>query len=342
MLASRALVNNNVVAEVAHDGFDRSNLDLQLALGERILMSLLKLYRSPLLMVHPEGVRVLRGDQGGAGGGNGGGEGKGKGTGRDEGEDGSSELKIQEHARAGPASLQTQLGELFRNQADDQQGSSSGHGGEEKGKKSGNKDDDRKRQEGHLGTVRTVLSSSTSSSSSSSARTHGGRSGRVAASRTRGSHRSSGERCSSGTVAQQQQSAPQEQELESSSPTRARTRTTSGSSSSSARAAGQRQNSQGHGDDGGNEGKCQPSGEPGSAGQDEKENDESEEGEEGEEGREGGRRGPQRVTTPLALLDHPECEDTLQALCEELRERFLSMREVMEPLYRDPRSDCSG
>ncbi|KAG9069080.1 hypothetical protein KI688_009973 [Linnemannia hyalina] len=331
MLASRALINNNVMAKVAHDGFDRSNQDLQLALGEKILLSLLKLYRSPLLTIHLKGVRVLRGDQGGAGGGGGGGECRKKGTGGGEEEEGS-EPKIQEHAHERHTGLQTQLEELFRDQAEEQQGDGGGHGGgeeeQEKGKESGNKNDDRKQQEeGHLGTALTSLSPS---SSSPSARTRGSGGGGAASSRTRGSRRSFGQGRSIGPAAQQQQPTAQKHEPEFSNPTRTRNGTTSGSSISSARAATycQRQGSQGYDDDSDGEGQRQP-------GREEEENDE---GDEGEEGREVGGSGSERITTPLALLDHPECEDALQGLCEELRERFLSLREVIEPPHRDPRS----
>ncbi|KAH7048049.1 hypothetical protein BKA57DRAFT_464020, partial [Linnemannia elongata] len=343
MLTSRALINNNVMVEVTHDGFDRTNMDLQLVFGERILLSLLKLYRSPLLTIHSEGVRVLRGSQGGAGGGGSGGEGKKKGIGGGEGE-GSSELKIQRHSHAGPVGLQSQQEERFRHEAEEQQGGGGGHEGrekgQEKGKQSGNNDDDMQRQEeGHLGTARTA----SSFSSPSSAGTRGGSGREAASSRTRGSRRSSGQGGSSGAVAQQQQPAAQKHESETSSSTRTRIRTTSGGSSNSAKAAGyyQRQGFQGYGDDGGGEGQLKRSEELGIAGREEKENDEGEEREEGEEEREGGRGGTERITTPLALLDHPECEDALQGLCEELRDRFLSMREVMESPHRDPRSDRS-
>ncbi|KAF9549529.1 hypothetical protein EC957_003479 [Mortierella hygrophila] len=323
MLASRALISNNVMAEVAHDGFYRSNLDLQLALGERILLSLLKLYRSPLLTVHPKGVWVLRGGQGGAGGGGSRSECRKKGTGGGEGGEGS-EPKIQEHAREGHVGLQTQLEELFRHQAEDQQGSGGGggHGGggggeeeQEKGKESGNKDDDRKQQdEGHLGTALTSLSSS---SSSPSARTRGGSGGGAASSRTRGSRRPFGQGRNIGTAAQQQQRTAQEHEPELSSSTRTRNGTTSGNSSRSARAASY----------------CQR--------QPDREEEENDGGDEGEEGKEVGGSGSERVTTPLSLLDHPECQDALQGLCEELRERFLSLREVIESPHRDPRNGHS-
>ncbi|KAF9152228.1 hypothetical protein BG015_005619, partial [Linnemannia schmuckeri] len=332
MLASRALINNNAIAEVAHNGFDRSNLDLQLVLGERILLSLLKLYNSPLLRIHPEGVKVLRGGASrSGGGGRGGGEGKRKST--EGGEEGGGS-QHREHASAGPPGLQTQLKEQCRCQAEEQQGGVGERQEEEteKGKKSDNNDDGRKQEEGHLGTVQTA----SSSSSSSSSRTRGGGNSGAASSRARGSRRPSGQRRSSDTA--QPQVTIQEHDPESSSSTRTWTQTTSSGSSSSARPTGhhQRQGYQGHGDDGGGEGQHQPSGESGSTGREE--NEEGEAGEEGDvRGREGGSSGPERITTPLTLLDHPECEPALQELCEELRERFLSMREIMESPHCDPR-----
>ncbi|KAF8942214.1 hypothetical protein BGZ47_006700 [Haplosporangium gracile] len=336
MLASRALINNNVITEAAHNGFDRSNLDLQLVLGERVLLSLLTLYKSPFLKIHPEGVRVLRGGGGGSGGG---GEGKGKGMG---GEGKGGESQHREHAHAGPAGLQTQLEERFRRQAEEQQGGGRERreGETEKRKKSDNNDDDKKQEEGHLGTVRTA----SISSSSSSSRSRGGDSGGAASSCARGFRRPSEQGHSTGTT--QQQPFMQEHDPESSSSARIRTRTTNSGSSNSARPTDhhQRQGYQGHGDDGGGESQRQPSGESGSAGREE--NEEGEAGEEGEEGdvrgRKGGSSGPERITTPLTLLDHPECETALQGLCEELRERFLSMREVMESPHRDPRSERLG
>ncbi|CAO3563508.1 unnamed protein product [Mortierella alpina] len=44
MLAVQASLNNSVMAEVAHNGFDETKLDVQLALGDEILRSLLSLY----------------------------------------------------------------------------------------------------------------------------------------------------------------------------------------------------------------------------------------------------------------------------------------------------------
>ncbi|KAF9952925.1 hypothetical protein BGZ72_005810 [Mortierella alpina] len=44
MLAVQASLNNTVMAEVAHNGFDETKLDVQLALGDEILRSLLSLY----------------------------------------------------------------------------------------------------------------------------------------------------------------------------------------------------------------------------------------------------------------------------------------------------------
>ncbi|KAF9990785.1 hypothetical protein BGZ75_010040 [Mortierella antarctica] len=46
MLAVQASLNNSVIAEVAHNGFDETRLDVQLALGEEILRSLLSLYNN--------------------------------------------------------------------------------------------------------------------------------------------------------------------------------------------------------------------------------------------------------------------------------------------------------
>lgn len=324
MLASRALINNNVMAEVIHDGFDRSNLDLQLVLGESILLSLLKLYRSRALMVHPEGVRVLRGSH------------------RESGSGGNKFKHQQDHVHTEPADLKSPLEERFRHQEEEQQGNSSGDGeeGENEGKKSDDRGDDKKQQqeEGHLGKARTA--SGASSSPSARARDGGTiRGGRVS-SRTRRSHRTSpgdgqgrgqaiarGEGGNSGKV-QQQHSAALEHGAEPSISARTRTQTTSLHQQQE-----HQERTHGHGDDGGDEGQRQPSGESRSAGGEQREDEESEEGEERCERSE-------RVTMPMAQLDHPECEAALQELCEELRERFLSMREVMEfPSQRDARSD---
>ncbi|KAG0284998.1 hypothetical protein BGZ97_007976 [Linnemannia gamsii] len=320
MLASRALINNNVMAEVAHDGFDTSNLDLQLVMGERILLSLLRLYKSRALRVHPEGVRVLRGSDRESGGG------------------GESKCQ-QEHAHVEPTGgRQSQLEERFRREEQVQQGSSSDGGEGEERKESSYKSDDKKqqkREEGHLETIPTA----SGSSSSSSARTRGGgnSSGGRASPRTRGSRRLSsghgqgrgqaaiGEGSSGGNTAQKQQQqhlAALEHGRESYSSARTRTRTTSRHQQQQRQAGTQE-----HGDNGGNESQRQPSGDRRSASREQREDEQD--AEEDEE-RSGSGAGHEGITTPLALLDHPQCEAALQGLCEELRERFLSLREVME------------
>ncbi|KAK3818317.1 MAG: hypothetical protein J3R72DRAFT_427156 [Linnemannia gamsii] len=264
MLASRAMINNNVMAEVAHNGFDRSNLDLQLALGERIMLSLLKLYRSSGLRFHPEGVQVVRG-----------------------GGEGGIESKGLQYAQRESFAIHSRLGERFRRQSEGQQEKQ----GEDK-EKGGDDDDDEKQEEGRLGTIQP------SSSSSSAAMTHGSSSG-GAGSRRYSAHRQS-------RVGHQ---APQDEGF---------TATASGGGSSGGRGGRGRST----------EGPFR-AGSRGSLAEraEEKEEHREVEQEEGDEEED-------TVASPLELFNHPECENALEALCKDLRERFMSMREVMDHRHR--------
>jgi hypothetical protein len=58
MLNLRAIVDNDITAEIAHDGSDEPTLDLQLALGEQILRSIIRLHQCPQMMESEDG-RVL-------------------------------------------------------------------------------------------------------------------------------------------------------------------------------------------------------------------------------------------------------------------------------------------
>ncbi|KAF9132739.1 hypothetical protein BGW39_011443 [Mortierella sp. 14UC] len=345
MLASRALINNNVMAEVAHNGFDRSNLDLQLVLGERIMLSLLKLYRLPGLRVHSEGVQVLHGggDGGGGGGpGGGGGGGKGKGAGRgssdpescEGGEGGSSRSgsKKLQPAQSVPMGLQTQMEERFRHQKEDQQQQAEEE--EKERAKSHNddnaKDDGRKQEEGHLGTIQ-----ASSSSSSSTARTRGGSgagsrrySGRrqghgqgQGQGQGRGGFQATRGECSVTTTTSSSSSSSSRQHTFSTEGAHEPMSSTSTSASASTRTrtrASSGSNTQGQSRSG--------SGTGGGHTEREREHGEDEDASGGGEGEEG----EETIASPLELFDHPECEDALEALCKDLRERFLSIREVMD------------
>ncbi|KAK3829338.1 MAG: hypothetical protein J3Q66DRAFT_395534 [Benniella sp.] len=54
----RAIVDNDITAEISHDGSDEPTLDLQLALGEQILRSIIRLHQYPRMMESEDG-RVL-------------------------------------------------------------------------------------------------------------------------------------------------------------------------------------------------------------------------------------------------------------------------------------------
>ncbi|KAF9357097.1 hypothetical protein BGX34_009603 [Mortierella sp. NVP85] len=58
MLNLRAIIDNDITAEITHDASDEPTLDLQLALGEQILRSIIRLYQCPKMMEREDG-RVL-------------------------------------------------------------------------------------------------------------------------------------------------------------------------------------------------------------------------------------------------------------------------------------------
>ncbi|KAF9096626.1 hypothetical protein BGX23_010802 [Mortierella sp. AD031] len=329
MLASRALINNNVMAEVAHNGFDRSNLDLQLALGERIMLSFLEMYHSSVLTIHPEGVSVRQrggGGGGGGGGGSGGGSsgrsggggdssgGGGKGTkgdnpsgggGGSEGSSGGSgSSKTRGKAQAGPTGLRTHLEERFRHREeellqskeikkerhDDDDNDNDGDGDDD--------EDEDQQEEGHLGTL--AVASKTSKTCGSTP------------SRARVSRRSSGSR----RIEFERRYGQGQGQGQGSGQSRQETRGEgSGTMSSRSVAAFQEQEPKPRSSSttaaGQGQGQVQESGAESSTAGGEKSGDEG-------------------VTEPLELFANPECEEALQALCEDLRERFLSMREIME------------
>ncbi|KAI1318429.1 hypothetical protein EDD11_006513 [Mortierella claussenii] len=61
IMTLRGTINMNVLAEAAHNGFDETRLDLQLALGEQVLRAFLSLYRSPLLKENDERMAIIPG-----------------------------------------------------------------------------------------------------------------------------------------------------------------------------------------------------------------------------------------------------------------------------------------